>query len=115
MYERFYGLQTRPFGLTPDLRFLFLTAKHSEALAHLEYGLSGRKGITVLVGEVGTGKTTVLRAALDPEGGSPNRSPSVSQPRTSPAESGLLAGRPPACSRARRCRSSTSARAGFRG
>jgi type II secretory pathway predicted ATPase ExeA len=65
MYERFYGLDARPFDLTPDLRYLFLTPGHSEALAHLEYGLSGRKGITVLTGEVGTGKTTLLRAALE--------------------------------------------------
>jgi general secretion pathway protein A len=64
MYERFYGLTLRPFELTPDSRFLFLTARHREALAHLEYGLCGRKGITLLVGEVGTGKTTLLRAAL---------------------------------------------------
>ena len=65
MYERFFGLNARPFELTPDPRFLFLTARHAEALAHLEYGLSGRKGITVLIGEVGTGKTTLLRAAID--------------------------------------------------
>jgi general secretion pathway protein A len=65
MYQRFYGLDARPFDLTPDLRYLFLTPGHSEALAHLEYGLSGKKGITVLTGEVGTGKTTLLRAALE--------------------------------------------------
>ncbi len=64
MYESFYDLSARPFDLTPDPRFVFLTPGHSEALAHLEYGLSGRKGITVLIGEVGTGKTTILRAAL---------------------------------------------------
>lgn len=64
MYESFYGLLERPFELTPDPRFVFLTPGHSEALAHLEYGLSGRKGITVLIGEVGTGKTTLLRSAL---------------------------------------------------
>jgi general secretion pathway protein A len=65
MYEPFYGLNSRPFELTPDPRFLYLTPTHREALAHLEYGLSGRKGITVLVGEVGTGKTTLVHAALD--------------------------------------------------
>ena len=64
MYESFYGLTERPFQLTPDPRFVFLTPGHSEALAHLEYGLSGRKGITLLIGEVGTGKTTIIRAAL---------------------------------------------------
>ncbi len=65
MYERLFGLNARPFELTPDLRFLFLTAGHAEALAHLEWGLSAGKGITVLIGEVGTGKTMLLRAALD--------------------------------------------------
>jgi general secretion pathway protein A len=64
MYEPFFGLSARPFDLTPDHRFLYLTPRHSEALAHLEYGLSGGKGITVLTGEVGTGKTTLLHAAL---------------------------------------------------
>lgn len=64
MYERFYGFRERPFDLTPDPRYLYLTPKHREALAHLEYALSGGKGITVLVGEVGTGKTILLRAAL---------------------------------------------------
>ncbi len=64
MYEQFYGLRDRPFDLTPDTRYLYLTPKHSEALAHIEYGLAGRKGITLLIGEVGTGKTTLLQAAL---------------------------------------------------
>ncbi len=64
MYETFYGLTARPFELTPDSRYLFLTPQHTEALAHLEYGLTGRKGITLLIGEVGTGKTTVLQSAL---------------------------------------------------
>ena len=70
MYEQFFGLHARPFELTPDPRYLFLTQKHAEALAHLEYGLSGRKGVTVLIGEVGTGKTTLLRAALERISGS---------------------------------------------
>jgi general secretion pathway protein A len=65
MYEHYYGLERHPFDLTPDPRFLYLTPQHSEALAHLEYALTGRKGITVLIGEAGTGKTTLLRAALD--------------------------------------------------
>jgi general secretion pathway protein A len=65
VYEEFYGLHRRPFDLTPDSRFLYLTPQHSEALAHLEYAFIGRKGITVLVGEAGTGKTTLLRAALE--------------------------------------------------
>lgn len=64
MYERYYGLQERPFDLSPNPRFLCLTAQHREALAHLEYGLAGRPGVTVLVGEAGTGKTTLVRKAL---------------------------------------------------
>jgi general secretion pathway protein A len=65
VYEHFYGLDCRPFDLTPDPRFLYLTPQHGEALAHLEYALTGRKGITVLIGEAGTGKTTLLQAALE--------------------------------------------------
>jgi general secretion pathway protein A len=64
MYESFYGLRERPFELTPNPRFLFLTSHHREALTTLEYGLSGRTGIALLVGEAGTGKTTVVHAAL---------------------------------------------------
>jgi general secretion pathway protein A len=64
MYEPFYGLRERPFELTPNPRFLFLTAKHREALSNLRYGLSTPRGITLLVGDAGTGKTTLLRAAL---------------------------------------------------
>jgi general secretion pathway protein A len=65
MYEQFYGLRERPFDLTPNPRFLYLTGGHSEALSNLQYGIAGRKGITLLIGEAGTGKTTLVRAALD--------------------------------------------------
>jgi general secretion pathway protein A len=65
MYESFYGLKARPFDLTSDPRYLFLTGKHREALSNLEYGISARKGITLLVGEAGTGKTTLIRAVLE--------------------------------------------------
>jgi general secretion pathway protein A len=64
MYETYYGLAERPFDLSPNPRFLCFTAQHREALAHLEYGLAGRPGITVIVGEAGTGKTTLVRKAL---------------------------------------------------
>ena len=64
MYEAFFGLQERPFELAPNPKFLLLTSRHSEALGNLEYGITGRKGITVLLGEAGTGKTTVIRTAL---------------------------------------------------
>src|SRR5713226_8859394 len=65
MYERFYGFGEAPFELTSNPRFLFFTAQHREALCNLEYGLSSAKPITVLIGEAGTGKSTLLRAALD--------------------------------------------------
>jgi general secretion pathway protein A len=65
MYERFFGLRERPFDLTPNPRFLYLTAKHREALSTVQYGITGRKGITLLTGEAGTGKTTLIRAAID--------------------------------------------------
>jgi general secretion pathway protein A len=65
MYERFYGLNERPFDLTPNPRFLYLTEKHREALSSLQYGIVGRRGVTLVVGEAGTGKTTLVRAALD--------------------------------------------------
>jgi general secretion pathway protein A len=64
MYEAFYGVRERPFDLTPNPRFLLLTGKHREALSNLQYGLMSRRGLTVLVGEAGTGKTTLIRAAV---------------------------------------------------
>ena len=64
MYEQFYGFREPPFELTSNPRFLFFTAQHREALCHLEYGLSSAKPITVLIGDAGTGKSTLLRAAL---------------------------------------------------
>ena len=64
MYEAYFGLDERPFELTPNPRFLYMTAPHREALTTLEYGLSGRTGIAVLIGEAGTGKTTLVHAAL---------------------------------------------------
>jgi type II secretory pathway predicted ATPase ExeA len=64
MYRKFFNLQTSPFGTSPDPRFLYMMPHTREALAGLEYGISERKGFTVLTGEVGTGKTTLLRCAL---------------------------------------------------
>jgi general secretion pathway protein A len=64
MYERFYGLRERPFDLAPNPRFLLLTANHREALGNLEYGIRSRKGVTVLIGDAGTGKTTLIRTAI---------------------------------------------------
>jgi len=65
VYLRFYGLKEKPFNPTPDPRFLHFTPAHREALAQLEYGVKERRGFLVLTGEVGTGKTTLLRALLD--------------------------------------------------
>ncbi|HYT74807.1 MAG TPA: AAA family ATPase [Vicinamibacterales bacterium] len=65
MYEAFYGLRERPFDLTPNPRFLLLTGKHREALSNLEYGLTSRRGLTLLAGEAGTGKTTLIRAVME--------------------------------------------------
>jgi general secretion pathway protein A len=61
MYCKYYGLRERPFNVTSDPAFFYLSAKHKEALAHLHYGVSQRKGIIVLTGEIGTGKTTICR------------------------------------------------------
>lgn len=65
MYERFYGLKEPAFALTPDPRFLWLSETHHEGLAALYYGITRRKGFLLLTGEIGTGKTTLLRAVLD--------------------------------------------------
>ena len=67
MYQRFYGLRELPFELTPNPRYLYFTPRHREALSNLQYGLFSAKPITVLIGEAGTGKTTLLRAALESE------------------------------------------------
>jgi len=64
MYENFFGLRERPFDLAPNPRFLFLGARQREALSTLKYGLEGPRGLTLLVGEAGTGKTTLVQAAL---------------------------------------------------
>lgn len=67
MYLRFYGLRELPFELTPNPRFLYLTPAHREALANLQYGLSTAKAVTVVTGEAGTGKTTLIRTAVESE------------------------------------------------
>jgi general secretion pathway protein A len=64
MYTTFFGLQKQPFNLTPDPAFLFLPPKHREALAGLTYAILERKGFVALTGDAGTGKTTLLNAAL---------------------------------------------------
>jgi type II secretory pathway predicted ATPase ExeA len=64
MYHEYYGLTERPFDLTPNTRYLYLTPMHREALAAVQYGITSRRGIIVVTGEAGTGKTTIVRAAL---------------------------------------------------
>ncbi|MGO9085584.1 MAG: ExeA family protein [Candidatus Sulfotelmatobacter sp.] len=64
MYKVFYKLKRNPFELTPDPSFLFATRKHNEALAALYYGVRRRKGVVALTGEVGTGKTLLVRCLL---------------------------------------------------
>lgn len=64
MYEEYFGLSDAPFRLTPDPRFLYLSPKHAEALAHLRLGLTEPGGFVCITGDVGTGKTTVLRTFL---------------------------------------------------
>lgn len=64
MYLEFYGLNEIPFSLTPDPRFLYFTVSHREVMANLHYGIQHGKGLIVATGEVGTGKTTMLRAML---------------------------------------------------
>jgi type II secretory pathway predicted ATPase ExeA len=65
MYESFFGLSERPFDLTPNPKYLVLTEAHREVLSNLEYAISSRKGITLLLGEAGSGKTTLIRAAME--------------------------------------------------
>src|ERR1700720_1410147 len=64
MFEEFFGFATRPFGKTPDPSFLYESAQHKEALARLEYAVD-EKELAVLVGEIGSGKTTLSRALID--------------------------------------------------
>ncbi len=64
MYTNFFGLTEKPFAITPDPRYLFMSERHSEALAHLTYGISEGGGFIQLTGEIGTGKTTLIRTVL---------------------------------------------------
>ena len=64
MYTSFFGLTEKPFAITPDPRYLFLSERHAEALAHLLYGIDDAGGFVQLTGEVGTGKTTMVRSLL---------------------------------------------------
>jgi type II secretory pathway predicted ATPase ExeA len=65
MYRAYFGLREAPFGTNPDPHFLYIMPQVRETLACLQYGIADRKGFVVLTGEVGTGKTTLLRAVLE--------------------------------------------------
>ena len=65
MYTDFFGLREKPFALSPDPRFLYLSGSHREALAHLLYGIEEGEGFIAITGEVGTGKTTLCRTLLE--------------------------------------------------
>jgi type II secretory pathway predicted ATPase ExeA len=65
MYKSFYGLKEKPFSLLPDPAFLFYSVKHRRALAMLRYGLMNQAGFTVITGEIGSGKTTLIRQLLN--------------------------------------------------
>jgi general secretion pathway protein A len=65
MYASFFGLHEKPFAITPDPRYLYLSERHAEALAHLLYGINEAGGFIQLTGEVGTGKTTIIRSLLE--------------------------------------------------
>jgi general secretion pathway protein A len=65
MYTSFFGLRDKPFAITPDPRYLFMSERHAEALAHLHYGINEAGGFIQLTGEIGTGKTTLVRSLFD--------------------------------------------------
>ncbi len=65
MYQSFYGFTEMPFNITPDPKFLYLSPTHQEALQHLLYGVQEKKGFILLIGEVGSGKTTLCRRFLN--------------------------------------------------
>lgn len=81
IYARFFGLKEAPFGVNPDPKFLYMMPHVREALACLQYGIRARKGFVVLTGEVGTGKTTLLKAALSSFQGSEISTAFIFNPR----------------------------------
>ena len=84
MYLDFFGFREKPFNLTPDPRFVFLSKPHQEAFAHLLYGINNRSGFIALTGEVGSGKTTVLRALLNQLDPDHHRTALIFNPSQSP-------------------------------
>jgi general secretion pathway protein A len=86
MYLDFYGFQENPFSLTPDPRFVFPSKTHKEAFAHLLYGINQRTGFIALTGEIGSGKTTVLRAFLKQLDADHHRTALIFNPSLSPSD-----------------------------
>ena len=80
LYGSFFGLHEAPFDLTPNPRFLFLSPQQREALSNLRYALATSKGFTLILGEAGTGKTTLVRTAMDGISDSPSRYVLVNNP-----------------------------------
>ena len=64
MYEEFYGFQEKPFSIVPNPDFLYLSSKHRRALSYLQYGLTDKLGFILLTGEIGAGKTTIIKHLL---------------------------------------------------
>ena len=65
MYTQFFNLKQSPFSIAPDPRYLFMSERHREALAHLLYGIGSGGGFVLLTGEIGAGKTTVCRCFME--------------------------------------------------
>lgn len=65
IYDKFFGLKEEPFGVTPDPKYLYLSKQHEDALAHLNFGIAETRGFIMLTGEIGSGKTTLIRYLLD--------------------------------------------------
>src|SRR5579862_7399153 len=86
MYERFYGLSRTPFAVTPDPAMLFMSRVHREALATIIYGVETRKGFIVCTGEVGTGKSTIVRAFFDQVSGDAVKLIYIFTPQVTPLE-----------------------------
>lgn len=69
MYEAFYGLKEKPFSIQPDPEFLFFSKRHEMAFTMMEYGIQNRAGFSVISGDIGCGKTTLIRHLLNRLGG----------------------------------------------
>ncbi|PIV40765.1 MAG: AAA family ATPase, partial [Nitrospirae bacterium CG02_land_8_20_14_3_00_44_33] len=85
IYNKFFGFREEPFGLTPNPKFLYMSKKHEEAIAHLNFGISENKGFIMLTGEVGSGKTTLIRYLLN-NLGSDTHTSLIINPKVDPLE-----------------------------